>query len=199
MAGCHRWSLPCLGQTLLINPSQKGSGCAKPHPQAAPTVDPEGTPVGPAAVGNGDNDGPSQLLTLVAQPSTQDPFLMGEEGRSQPPTPPGLPRSCAAPAPRCVVSWVLPRKAEPSRPGPRGLQCAHLECRPLTRERPCPSVPCRSPGRRLSPGQPREDLGLAGLWGEEGLANFSPEIQTIGQSVLDRFRSSEVTKKNQKI
>lgn len=76
-----------------------------------------------------------------------------------------------------------------------------------------PSIPCRPTGQRASPGPPQascRDLaegrvteagpGPDRILGRtrERLGDFSPEIQTIGQSVLDRFRSSEVKKKIRK-
>lgn len=53
-------------------------------------------------------------------------------------------------------------------------------------------------------GQLGEGPGLAERWAgpereRERVEGFSPEIQTIRQSVLDRFRSSEVKKKSENI
>jgi hypothetical protein len=51
------------------------------------------------------------------------------------------------------------------------------------------------PRREVSRRGPSRILGRT----SRRLGDFSPEIQTIGQSVLDRFRSSGVKKKNQQI
>lgn len=112
-----------------------------------------------------------------------------------------LPGSRVAPLP------TVPGEFGPSRDGSFPVDLRHKMNSPL-------SISCRSSGQRTSPGQPSHP---AGAWvrsrvpwrglapgrilgrTRERLGDFSPEIQTIGQSVLDRFRSSDVKKKSQKI
>lgn len=151
------------------------------------------------------------LYSCLRCGSAQHPVYFAEEGRLQPPAPSRPPGSHVAPLPgtppppaQVSSSWAskafssrdrtspggpgpelnlgaqTPSRGEPqavSR-GPTGLQVGH------------PSPVTRGRGR----GPPGRFLGRV----RERLGDFSPEIQTIGQSVLDRFRSSEVGKKIRK-
>lgn len=163
----------------------------------------------PAAVVNRDNDGPSQLLVLWPSPAPRglSKWERGEGGRWQLPAPPRLPGSqgalLPAEAPEFSPSWRSKAFSCRDRifPVGPGQEC-HLSVQTPSPGEPLP-VSCRSTRQQvgMSSRVTRRGRGPGRIlgWARERSGDFSPEIQTIGQSVLDRFRSSEVGKKNQKM
>lgn len=143
---------------------------------------------------------------VCGSPSTQSPFLIGG-GRWQPPVPPRAPRLPCGPTvwgkfhPSCETksscpvgpgtSTLLGGHAHLSWGGPRPSPAGSQASRQAQAAPGCPTGVWPRSGVSRGGGR-----GLAEVWGR--LGGFSPEIQTIGQSVLDRFRSSEVKKKIRK-
>ena len=151
------------------------------------------------------------LYSCLRCGSAQHPAYFAEEGRLQPPAPSRPPGSPVAPLPgtppppaQVSSSWASKAfssrdRISPGGPGPElnlGAQTPSqgepqaVSRGPTGLQVGRPSPVTRGRGR----GPPGRFLGRV----RERLGDFSPEIQTIGQSVLDRFRSSEVGKKIRK-
>lgn len=210
---CHHRPRQCPEQTELISHSTGVRMYPSPalpspgRPNQPILWVPEMMPVCPAAVANGFNDSPSWLFMVQDSAQLLETFLMGEAGRLQPPAHPeplgshgaSLPTvrnelgpfwdSKAPPSEMGYFQGILGMSSTPSRapvrllqvPRPAGqLRAAQISSRGLAKEQG--HLERAGPGRIL--GRARERLG-----------DCAPEIPTIGQSVLNRFRSSEVKKK----